>query len=37
MSIVLRYNSNGSASLWEINIDLKYIIFDEGIIWEVNF
>ena len=29
---VLCYNSNGSASWWEIEIDFKYIIFDEGII-----
>ena len=34
---LLCYNSNESASLWEIEIDFKYIIFDEEMILEVNF
>ena len=32
MFTVLCYNANGSDSWWEIDIDFKYIIFDEGII-----
>ena len=37
MFTVLCYNYNESASWWEIDIDFKYILFDEGMIWDVNF
>ena len=29
--------TNRSTSWWEINIDFKYIIFDGGMIWYVNY
>ena len=34
---VLCYNANISTPWWEIDIDLKYMIFYEGMFWEVNF
>ena len=30
-------NANRSTSCWEINSDFKYIIFDEWVIWDINF
>ena len=32
MFTVLCYNANGSASWWEIDIDFKYVIFDERMV-----
>ena len=36
MFAVLGNDTNGSTSWWEINSDFKYIIFDKGVIWEIN-
>ena len=37
MFTLLCYNDNGGSSWLKVDIAVKYINFDKGMIWEVNF
>ena len=37
MFTLLYNNTERSSSWWKINSDFKYIIFDEGMVWEIDF
>ena len=37
MFTVLCNDANSITYWWESNSDFKYFIFDEGVIWEINF